>query len=261
MEAVQAELLARMREAVSEDVGEKRAGIAFSGGVDSALVAKVCSDMGYDITLLTVGFAGSHDIGSAREASRLMKMSHRAYEIPPESFGGMASDILDAVGNRSLSWIENCIAFRYVSELARAEGVPVVVTANGIDELFCGYDAYRREAHKGERAMLDMIDAKVSHEREMMRSVGTSAAGGVRIAQPLLSEGFVEYARGVPLELKITGDGDFTRKHIVRDLARAVGVPEFSAGRRKKALQYGSAIHRNLLRYLKERRRSDASFL
>ncbi|HXW01846.1 MAG TPA: asparagine synthase-related protein, partial [Candidatus Nitrosotenuis sp.] len=55
-------LLEKIRSAVSETVSEKKIGIAFSGGVDSSVVAKICSDMNYDVTLLTIGFAGSHDI-------------------------------------------------------------------------------------------------------------------------------------------------------------------------------------------------------
>ena len=36
--------------------------MAFSGGVDSSLLATICKDAGYKVTLLTVGFDGSHDV-------------------------------------------------------------------------------------------------------------------------------------------------------------------------------------------------------
>ena len=38
------------------------------------------------------------------------------------------------------------------------------------------------------------------------------------------------------------------RKHAVRDLAMDYGVPEIAAQKRKKALQYGSQIHKSLLK-------------
>ena len=38
------------------------------------------------------------------------------------------------------------------------------------------------------------------------------------------------------------------RKHAIRDLALEIGVPEISARKRKKALQYGTLIHKNLIK-------------
>jgi asparagine synthase (glutamine-hydrolysing) len=43
------------------------------------------------------------------------------------------------------------------------------------------------------------------------------------------------------------------RKHILREVALALGVPEESAMKPKKALQYGSSIHKYLRKI--ERRR------
>lgn len=252
MESIHKELLAEMTGAIKDTICEDKIGIAFSGGVDSTLVARICSNIGYDISLLTVGFANSYDIESARQANQYLGMPHHVLEITRSSFDDVAARIMAAVGDRSLSWIENCIAFHYITKLARLQDIPVVVTANGIDELFCGYDAYRRVVSGGEQAVMDMIDEKVAHEQDMLISAGSlSAANRVRVVQPLLSEGFVRYARALPLMYKITGSDDLMRKHIIRDLARVVGVSEFSAGRRKKALQYGSAIHKTLVKFIK----------
>jgi len=37
------------------------------------------------------------------------------------------------------------------------------------------------------------------------------------------------------------------RKHSIRELAMDYGIPEVSAKKQKKALQYGSKIHKSLL--------------
>ena len=47
--------------------------MAFSGGVDSSLLATICKDAGYKVTLLTVGFDGSHDVEFASKVSKEMK--------------------------------------------------------------------------------------------------------------------------------------------------------------------------------------------
>ena len=54
MEQMEKELLENIKNSISETVKEKKIGIAFSGGVDSTLVSKICSDMDYDVTLLTI---------------------------------------------------------------------------------------------------------------------------------------------------------------------------------------------------------------
>ena len=38
------------------------------------------------------------------------------------------------------------------------------------------------------------------------------------------------------------------RKHAVRDLAMDYGVPEIAVKKQKKALQYGTQIHKSLLK-------------
>jgi len=50
------ELLDKIKNSIKENIIEKKIGIAFSGGVDSTLISKICSDLGYDVTLLTMVF-------------------------------------------------------------------------------------------------------------------------------------------------------------------------------------------------------------
>jgi asparagine synthase (glutamine-hydrolysing) len=83
----------------------------------------------------------------------------------------------------------------------------------------------------------------------MMKAVNfVCSEFGVLIVQPLLSEEFIEYAKSIPISEKITDKDDLLRKHIVRKAALIAGVPEMSAYARKKALQYGSLIHKTLIR-------------
>ena len=244
------------RRAVAEALGPAggRVGVAFSGGVDSSALAAVCSGMGHDVTLLTVGFAGSHDMRFAAGAAGRAGLPHASLEIggpgaPP--FEEAARIARKAAGTDDPSWNENCIAFIYVAALASRLGLGTVAAANGIDELFCGYDAYRREMERGggPGEIRRMVGEKVAAEIRMMAAVDAAVAGtGVRIARPLLSPGFVEFASALPLSGKIRGAGDALRKHAVREMARSAGVPEDSAGRRKKAMQYGTGIHKALAR-------------
>ena len=242
-------LYQHIRDSISETVPEKKIGIAFSGGVDSTLISKICSDMNYDITLLTIGFAESHDILFAKEVNEHLKYPHHILEIESELFPSISSKINQTIKTENLSWNENCIAFFYVSKLANSLGIDTVITANGIDELFCGYNAYREAYSGGESQINQVMDTKLDNELKMMRAVNLIASEfGVKILQPLLSEKFIAYAKTVPISEKITDSEDLYRKHIIRKLASDVGVPELSCTKRKKALQYGTKIHKSLLK-------------
>jgi len=242
-------LYQHIKDSISETVPEKKIGIAFSGGVDSTLISKICSDMNYDITLLTIGFAESHDILFAKEVNEFLKYPHHILEIDPESFPSISSKINQIIKTENLSWNENCIAFHYVSKLANSLNLDTVITANGIDELFCGYNAYREAFSGGESQINQVMDTKLDNELKMMKAVNLIASEfGVKILQPLLSKKFIKYAKTVPISEKIHDSEDLYRKHIIRKLASDVGVPELSCTKRKKALQYGTKIHKSLLK-------------
>jgi asparagine synthase (glutamine-hydrolysing) len=223
------ELLKNIQNAIRKTVPKKRIGIAFSGGVDSTLISKILSNLQYDVTLLTIGFSESHDILFAKEVNEKLSLPHHILEIDESTF--------------------ECIAFYYVSKLAKSLNLDTVVTANGIDELFCGYNAYREVISKGESQVNELMNSKLENEVKMMKAVNLIASEfGVKILQPLLSSEFIEFAKSIPVNEKILGSEDMVRKHAIRKLASYIGVPEVSYTKRKKALQYGTQIHKKLLK-------------
>ncbi|WP_100183340.1 asparagine synthase C-terminal domain-containing protein [Candidatus Nitrosotenuis aquarius] len=242
-------LLEKIKSAITQTVPSKKIGIAFSGGVDSTLIAKLCNIMNYDVTLLTIGFADSHDIKFAKQVNEFLKLPHHVLEINPDEFDSISKKINTTINTDNLSWNENSIAFYHVSKLAQSLGLDMVVTANGIDELFCGYNGYRDAIKQGNDAVMVLMDAKLDNEINMMRAINQICFEfGVKIVQPLLSEDFIKFAKTIPIDQKITDENDLQRKHIIRKLAIEVGVPDLSANARKKALQYGSMIHKALLK-------------
>ena len=243
------QLLDEMENAVKETVTDKKIGVAFSGGVDSTLLAKLVKDMGYDVHLLTIGFQDSHDINFAKEVNQILNFPHSISEIDPEKFKEVSQKINQTIKSDNLSWNENSIAFYYVAELAQKNGLKTVVTANGIDELFCGYNSYREAIEKGVDEVVKMMNDKLKNEKEMMVAINAvTAEFSVTMIQPFLLPNFIEYAKKIPVSEKIHGQDDMQRKHPIRELAMDYGVPEVAAQKQKKALQYGSQIHKSLLK-------------
>ena len=234
-------------DAVSENISEiARLGIAFSGGVDSSLLAKVCHTLGRQVTLLTIGFSGSHDIDFSKNIAAKMGMDHKVYEITYGDFEENLQRVRELIICNNTSHIENCIAYFYICRLAKQNDLSVVLSANGCDELFCGYDRYRSVCHHGRDAEISMLmDKNLRNELALIGEIKIVAAQlGVQVRQPFLSTKFIEFSKSIPIDQKIRGPDDMIRKHILREEALALGVPEESAMKPKKALQYGSSIHK-----------------
>jgi asparagine synthase (glutamine-hydrolysing) len=232
-------------DAVSESVPETSIAVAFSGGVDSSLLAKICRDLGKQVTLVTVGFPSSHDVGFAKGIASRMGMECQTLEIDYRDFQENLRRVQQAIKCENTSHIENCIAYFYVCKLAKQNGLNVVLSANGCDELFCGYDGYRRVYSDGEEAIMKFMNEKIANEFTLMEEIATVARQfDVAVRQPFLSSKFIKFAKAIPVNEKIEGPDDMMRKHILRQVALSIGVPVESAMKRKKALQYGSSIHK-----------------
>ncbi len=220
--------------------------VAFSGGIDSSLLAKICKDLGTKFTLLTVGFPLSHDIEFSKKIALKLNLSHKISLLNPEHFQKDLLYIQQKIACRNISHIENCIAYFYIARMANQNNLRLILTANGCDELFCGYNKFRLIYEKGEKRLVDLMDERIANEHVLIKEIDKiTTEFGVLTKQPFLSQKFINFAKGIPIEKKITGTDDFMRKHILRELALSLDVPRESAMKPKKALQYGSLIHRN----------------
>jgi len=232
-------------DAVRESVPESRVAVAFSGGVDSSLLARICSDLGKNIMLLTIGFPDSHDIMFSKNIAAKMGLKQKVAEIDHKDFGESLKSVRQIVKCENTSHIENCVAYLYISRLARQNDMDVVLSANGCDELFCGYNGYRLVYNSGKEAIMKFMEEKTANELVLMKEIAAvTGQFGVRIRQPFLTEKFIDLAKQIPIDQKIKGSDDMIRKHILRETAVSIGVPAESAMKPKKALQYGSLIHK-----------------
>jgi asparagine synthase (glutamine-hydrolysing) len=142
-----AELRTRLEATVrSHLMSDVPLGLFLSGGLDSSGLAALMATMVSDrIRTFAVGFddAASNELPFARLAAGAVGAQHHEVVLSPEDF-------FDALPR--LIWHEDepiafpsSIALHFVSQLARPH-VKVVLTGEGADELFLGYNWYRLTA-------------------------------------------------------------------------------------------------------------------
>jgi asparagine synthase (glutamine-hydrolysing) len=247
LEELKRRMLDAVRSVVADDLG-----VAFSGGVDSSLLAKLCKDEGKKVTALTVGFENLQDIKTSEEVAKALGLISLHEVVPFESLEEGIKRVLKVIQFDRIARLENCVCFYFVFRLASNNRINTVLSANGLDELFCGYDIYR--CSDGENAIKDLMKNLVKTAYDDKEEIDkVSGLFGVKYICPFLFKEFVDYAMDLPLNLKIKNRNDLVRKHILRQAAQELGVPGSAAMRAKKAFQYSSGLHKAIRKLAKIR--------
>lgn len=234
--------------------------VAFSGGLDSTLLAKICKDLGIKVTLLTIGFSHSHDLGFSKMIASKIGLAHTTCTLDEQEFYEVLSYVKQKIRCENVSHIENCIAYFYIASLASRFGLQQVLTANGCDELFCGYNEYRLVYNSGTAHIMQLMDEKIVNEMRLMSEIETmTSERGIKLKKPFLTDKFISFAKDIAIDQKIKGSNDLVRKHILRTVALSIGVPEESAMKPKKAIQYSTMIHNKFKNLSRSQYRSQST--
>jgi asparagine synthase (glutamine-hydrolysing) len=246
-----AESVGRVESAVLESVEEvdaERLAVAFSGGIDSALVASGVPDA----PCYVVGFPGCHDITAAEAAADAMDREVRVVELTHEALERAVPEVVHATGRRNPMDVNIVLPLYLLAERVAADGYDRLAVGQGADELFGGYakvadaaDDPRVEAETVRGATHEMIGTLAE---QLPRDVLALRHAGVEPVAPLLHDRVVDAALDLPSEALVT---DGTRKVALRSAGEGV-LPESVVGADKKAVQYGSYVSRELDRLARQ---------
>ena len=205
--------------------------VAFSGGVDSSLVAMLASRHA-EIELLVVGTPGAHDLAAAEESAALLDLNICRLEISPTQMVA-ASQELAATLRLSQQEVEFLLPFWLV---AREATHPLLLCGQGADELFGGYERFRRPGAAPDLA----AEVAELQARLPQREEAIARHFAAEVACPFLDARVVAAAEAFPQVERILAPG----KGPLRAAAAELGLPAVIAQRPKKAAQYGSGAQK-----------------
>jgi asparagine synthase (glutamine-hydrolysing) len=222
--------------------------VAFSGGVDSALVAAGVPDA----PCYVVGFPDAHDVSAARKAAAAMDRDLRVVELTHADIERAVPDVVAATDRANAMDVCIALPLYLVAEHVAADGYDRLALGQGADELFGGYakvvdpaDDDRVEATTVRGATREVIEGLPD---QLERDTLTLRAAGVEPVVPLLADGVIEAALPLPAHLLAADD---ERKIGLRRAARD-WLPESVVATDKKAVQYGSLVSRELDRLARQ---------
>jgi asparagine synthase (glutamine-hydrolysing) len=222
-----------------------RIGVIFSGGIDSVIIAKLASEMVDDVRCYCAGLIGSNDIDYSRKVAKALGLRLEVNELTKEDIEELLPDIIETIEETNVGQVEVAIPVYAAIQLASNNGLRVVLSGQGADELFGGYPWYSKIVEsKGYEQFHEYLknDLLLLYKETLEREDKIAMAHSVEMRVPYLDLEVVSVAMSIDPRLKVSKD-DRYGKRVHRELAKRLGIPDNIAYRNKEAAQHGSGIH------------------
>ena len=224
----------------------QKIGIIFSGGIDSVLVAQIASQLVPKVVCYTGGVKGSNDIAYARQIAERLGLELKVREFTEEEVESLIPKVIEVIEDSNAGQVEVALPVYGAVELAHRDGIKVMITGQGADELYGGYSWYAKVAEKeGYRKLRHHMteDLLLLYKETLEREDKITMAHSIELREPFLDPEVIKVALATDLHLNVKRGGDEFGKHVHRKVAEAFGIPRDIAYRIKEAAQHGSGIH------------------
>lgn len=243
-EELKAELKINILEATKKRTkGLNKVALLFSAGVDSTLIAVLLKKLNVNTTLYTIGTENSQDLKFAKQVARDLDMPLKTWTINQEIIEKYFEDAINTIEENNLMKIGVGMTIKLTSQLAAKDYQKVILSGQGADELFCGYNRYKNKYDTPKELLEELTyDLNNMYHVNLERDDKATMSNSMELRVPFLDKNVISTATKIPINYMLHSKEDKVRKHILREVAYEMGVPEYIAFRPKKAAQYGTGI-------------------
>ena len=212
--------------------------IALSGGLDSSILAHLRKDQKpQTMTIITKDFLGT-DLTFAQIIAKHLGLHLSLIQVSMEEVLDSINETIKILGNYNDIEIRNSIVpYIYLTTLKK-KGVDSVITGEGADEVFAGYNFLLKKSDEEIGEELKRIK-KIMHfpSKEIARSLN------MKVETPFLNEELIKFSDDIEISKKINAkDGEKFGKWILRETFEKY-LPNNITWREKSPMQDGSGTN------------------
>jgi asparagine synthase (glutamine-hydrolysing) len=194
-------------------------GVFLSGGLDSSLIAAIAAERaranGQTLHSFAVGTADSPDLAAARTVAEHLGTEHHERIYEPDELQELLLRVIHSIESYDPSLVRSALPNYLLAELA-SRTVKVVLTGEGADELFGGYEYVRAIVGQEELHEELVRTIRELHSLNLQRCDRVTMAHGLEARVPFLDLEMIAFGVGLPAEWKLSGP-EQPEKRILRE--------------------------------------------
>lgn len=221
-------------------------GVSLSGGLDSSLVAALAREGRDMLDTFVVGMEGSEDIARSREAAAALGTRHHAYVYDFQEMLDVLPEVIYHLESFDAALVRSAIPNYFLARLA-AERVKVMLTGEGADEIFGGYEylSGMTDARQFQRELWTITTNL--HNTNLQRTDRMTMAHSIEGRVPFLDKEMIRLGLSLPPALKFHAGGG-SEKMLLRR-AFAGFLPNGILQRPKQKFSHGAGSRDLLARH------------
>ena len=265
MQTAAHELRTLLEHSVKERVsGLKEVTVAFSGGLDSSIIAYLTKKTGADATLIHVSLENEPEVEFARQAAEGLKMSLHICQYVEHDVQKAIPKVIHIIEEADPVKVSIGVPMYWTAEKTAEMGCKVMLAGQGADELFGGYRRYLDGYLEGSKEKVQTTiynDITGIHESNLERDFKICNHFNVELRLPYAAHNMAKLAISLPLELKMERTDNTLRKLVLRQVARDLGLPQPIVERPKRAIQYTTGANKAIKKLAKQEGASTNEYL